>query len=460
MMTRSPLALSAALLLALPCVARAQDAAPEAVAPGTPWTQAAPAVDAKLRQRFSLGAYGEQSLVNGWGGVDIVLDERLRAPIQIGSTDVEFRFTGRFGGGINEESSLSHTRVREVALALKPADWELELGRFTPVGGGYHLVDGAQALRKLGGGWRLGLWGGTAPDPYTTLPAGRFGGGPVATLERDRLWVELGSELLMASGGVDRAAIIGAVRGDPSRSLELGARADMEVADFSGKLRPSELQATARWHLSDATSLDLYYDAYSSQVYLLTADRDPALTHYASRWAGLEQGWIARDVDDTVYHAVGGGLDHHIDLGEAWADTLLVGVRGRARTSVGGPTGGSYVRLFAGLPDAMDGRVDLRLEQQVLSWGGALDLETIGSLWFDALPSKGLSVDSSVQVGWRRFDPNGKIAPSTWADVYVDWMANRRFQFAAGYRFGNSLDLYEWDTSQAMMARVTWRESR
>src|SRR5262249_45022434 len=60
--------------------------------------------------------------------------------------------------------------VRQLGFEYDSAHWTLDLGRSLVYRGGPRLVDGVQALYQPGTTTKLGVWGGLAPDLFTTDP--------------------------------------------------------------------------------------------------------------------------------------------------------------------------------------------------------------------------------------------------------------------------------------------------
>lgn len=135
--------------------------------------------------RFSAGVWFDAAPSSRAYGLDMLLGDTLRASlIEKPTLHLDLLAAARLSVRLFDGGQVDRARVRALGLRFKLDKVVLDVGRFTPKGGGIRLVDGVQVLGDLGHGVQLGAWAGLGPDPWSTMPAARFGGGPVPAAPR------------------------------------------------------------------------------------------------------------------------------------------------------------------------------------------------------------------------------------------------------------------------------------
>lgn len=422
---------------------------------------AARAGDEVGRQKLTVGGDMAFSPTTDEGfAVGGLIDERLWATVIDGDAiEGQVFLKARLRYQLSEEvSRWENSRVREARLHLDGGGWQLDVGRIG-VDHGMRLVDGVQGLASLGGGWWAGAYGGAGADPYTTLPGVRFGGGPVIRYEGDAVqWQALG-ELMVAPGGLDRAAFVTDARVEVSDAVEVSARVDLQ---HRGPTQPISLADGVVFLIVhppvDGLRLDAFYDAYSSLAYLTTEKQDPSITRFDARAfaADPELAAVADTLDDTLYHLVGASARYRPRIGGA---NLHLRATGRYRYHPDPAVRFARGTLEQGVVGVGGGRLDVTVAENVLQWGGTLGYSAAGFLYLEPFPEAGIALDASAEVGLKPLLDSAILAPQIYADGYLDWITpDGRFILSGGYALTVLMDFDVWDQNHAGMLRVTWVE--
>jgi len=389
------------------------------------------------------------------------LDERLQAPLgdqEAGLT--EARFDGRVGVRLMDNNRLDHTRVRELGVHLVRAKLALNLGRFDVAAGGHRLVDGAQGLLTLGEGVQLGAWGGLAPDPYTTAPALRYGGGPVVAVQQDTVQARFTGEMLSTADGIDRLAGVFDGRYEPSSRFELSSRVDLQVGvgRGNGPVEPADAMLMARVDPSDDLRVTAFVDAYTSWAYLWSEKQDPGLSRFAARSTVLDPGdAVPQDAMDSSVYTVLGASVRQRHLGSADLD-----LRADARLRYHPVAERRYgrFRLKAQLPGRFSGTTDLGAE--ITGWVLGDHAGATGTLyaWSEPWESLPLAFDLSAEGGVRPIPNETVLGPSLYTDLFVDGLIGPRLALSAGLAYSTAMDRQVWDMHHTAMVRLTWNHRR
>jgi hypothetical protein len=417
-----------------------------------------------LNQRVSVGVAGLWSHATGGVDLDLLLAERLRWEA-LRRPDVRLRVLAdaRFAFDLVGKPRLTATwsalewgRVRRLGVEIETPAMTLQLGRHPVHRGGFRLVDGVQLITRPKPHWEVGLWGGLAPDAVSTMPALRFGGGPLAALTLSWLQVSLAGEILGTPAGLDRlgALIQGRLSLDPH--LELHARADLQVPDGRGGGALVDAAVFLRGRPHRSLDLELLYDAYSSVRYLRSVDRDPAARRFALRAEalGLTEGVPQELNDPTIHHLVGFSGRWRPGLDAARLRPTL-GLDLRYRHHAEPARRFARASLRGGLLGIGD-RLDLLLDGGVLM----VDRRPRGELGLSALLELGrqrlVALDGSARLSLLPGDEGG-VAPAWYGDLFVDVLTPFGLVLAAGI-YGEGLSVPQgWDVAVGGLARVTWR---
>lgn len=405
----------------------------------------------EVRNRFGTALIYENAQQTGSQELELYLSDTLYARLlDRPDWELELRFAGRAGIRLLDKGQLDRARVRDLSLRAQADRWQVDLGRFAPTGGMFRLVDGVQVLGEVHTNLRLGFWGGLVPDPYTTIPALRYGGGPVLTWQSPRGEFSLLGEVAGTAAGLDRLAGVIRARGELSKVLEAGGHADVQLRN--GSLALADSMVWVRIDPIEALRIDVAYDGWSSLAYSVTERRDAAITRFAARSATVKgEPFNPQDAtDSTTYHmaSVRGRWRH-----EPTRFELSMGGRYRYHDTVHGRM--LWGDLTGSLRGLVSGRLDLSLTQAVFHWASGPGTETSLRLW--AQPDKGgdWAIDASADLVMRGGTP--AWTPTVYADLFVDWMPLSGFSLSAGYAFTQSTDVDRWDTYHALSVRAGWR---
>jgi hypothetical protein len=291
------------------------------------------------------------------------------------------------------------------------------------------LFDGAELLWHPGTAWDLGAWAGASPDRFTGRPEARFGGGPVVAWTTSKAQASLAGEVLWAAGGLDRASILALAGADAGPGTGISGRLDVQITDAAGRFGLADGAIFGRWRPTPGLDLAVMYDAYGAERYLLTQDRDPALSRFAARAdaAGVTTDNPQDTLDPTISHLTGVDLRWR-PKGDGPRASLVERYRYHAD-----PTR----RFFRVSPSAgallVDQRLDLGIDGNLLwidqKWRGdagitasaeltkqrTLDLEGSGRMLLDQSAFSG-------RKGWE-------------ADLFVDAVARSGFMVSAGFEW-------------------------
>lgn len=386
----------------------------------------ATAASAGDRAVTSVGVAGAYSHAIGDGDVDLLLSERARWSLGDGTLEPRLLVDGRTRLDPNGEPGVEIAHVRSLGVSLAPGDWTLTLGRHPVEHGGPRLVDGMQALHRSSGGWDVGLWAGFAPDLFTTRPRARVGGGPILAITRPRAQASAVGEVLVASGGLDRAGAL--VQGRLNALPELATNARVDVQAQGGSVGLADAATLSRWMPHEAWRFDVLGQVYSSYRYLTTEDLDPDITRFDARAedAGITEGLLTDTLDPTMYGMVGGGTRWRPPAEGARPRLELVGRYRHQRDAT--------LRFARINPQAAIERIGGRVDVQIDGAWIAVDERTLGdaglSLLVDLQPDGTLLLDGSTRL---LFDPEAYGQPGWYADLFLDWVAGDAWVVVAGF---------------------------
>jgi hypothetical protein len=393
--------------------------------------------------------------------VELILGESLTARLlRRGGWTLELIAAGRMDLRTSEEAlQIDDARIRALGLRLRSDVVEVDLGRFSPAGGVWRLVDGVQVRAQAGRGVYLGAWGGLSPDPWTTAPAMRYGGGPILGWRGEGGEFAALGEILATADGIDRVSGVAQGRVEFGTVVEIEALLDLQTRGKDAPVVLSDAMLRARFDPIEPLRIDLVYDAWSSWSYLVSATRDPALTRFEARSrAALDDPWIPQDTyDPTVYHMVGATVSWRPELRRPEGVRLNLDLIGRYRYHEDPLRQHARAGLRANLTGLAGGRVDLSLGQAYLWWSDEPATETTASLWASLDPNARVALDTSAMLIVQPHDGGtGTWGPSIYADLFLDGYLGKGVTMALGYALSNSQDLDRWDVWHGLMGRVGW----
>jgi hypothetical protein len=270
---------------------------------------------------------------------DLALAQRLRWTVAgdpAGTSATRMLADARFSvdptGG---DPAFEWSSVRQLGVELSRPGYALTIGRTAVFRGGPRLVDGVQALLRPSDKVDVGLWGGLAPDVFTTLPRLRPGAGPIVSYVTPRLQASVAGDVTVAVGdpartGLDRVGVLTMVRATADRAAEASGRLDLELVGAEGtRLVDGSLFGVVT--PTPFLRVDALYNAFSSYLYQNTTDLDPDLQRFAVRAGVLGTGVdaIGADTrDPRLNHVVGGAVQLQPDTDGA-APRVRVTVRNR-----------------------------------------------------------------------------------------------------------------------------------
>jgi len=368
---------------------------------------------------------------------------------------VSLGFDGRAGLRLLQ-GRLDDFRIQDASVRFEGAKGSIALGRVRLEGGGWRLVDGAVALLQPTPGLRVGGWVGAVPDPWTTSPAPRFGGGPMVLFDHRVVQARFVGEVAGGPPGLERLGAAASVRAEAGRWFEASARADLQHGGPGRGLLAADLGVSARGRPVEDVRLDLFWSAWAGQAWLQGVARDPWLSRFAARYeADLDPADVGEARDLTLRHLVGFTASFDPRLPGDLGPRLTTGARLRVRP---GTPADRYARLsgWAGLRGLAAGRLDVVADGGAVLWGGAWRADLGASVWFEPHPDVPLALDVSARLGLER-RPDGTVAPMVYADLFVDALLGRGVSLSAGYRFTNDLDTDRWNAAHAGLLKITWR---
>ncbi len=408
---------------------------------------------ARVQNRVSLGVLGVFAPTPGVGNLELQLSDRLRVRFrELNGVKAEFRFDGRVGFRLLHGGELDRTRITALGLHLEHERFSLDAGRFR-IQGSWRLADGVQGMVRLGRGFELGGWVGEVPDPYTTAPAPRLGGGPLFRFVHAKGQASVGLELAGTSAGLDRFALLLAGRVEPVKRVEIAVRADLQrTAEIP--LVPADLSLSGTFDPRDDLRLHAGYSAWSGLAYLQGLDRDPGLSRLARRFNNfsIADHTTANDaVDSTLYHQAGGGLRWTPKGDNA---TAVLGFDGRYRHHELVTRRHARARLTAGVRGLLGDRLSLITDNSAVYWRQRWRWEGGLTARIEPDPKRVLSIDASARVSVSTVTDQPR--PTLYADLFADLVLPHRVLLSVGYRFTNELDADVWNAAHVALVRATW----
>lgn len=408
---------------------------------------------ARVQNRVSLGVLGVFAQTPAVGNLELQLSDRLRVRFrERDGLKAELRFDGRVGFRLLHGGQLDRTRITALGLHLEHERFSLDAGRFR-VHGSWRLADGVQAMLRLGRGFELGGWFGEVPDPFTTAPAPRVGGGPLFRFVHAKGQASVGLELAGTQAGLDRLALLLAGRVEPVKRVEIALRADLQRTP-DVPLVPADLSLTGTFDPRDDLRLHAGYSAWSGLACLQGLDRDPGLSRLAARFNHFSLGdhTTANDaVDPSLYHQAGGGL-RWTPKGERAGAVL--GFDGRYRHHDLATRRHARARLTAGVQGLLGDRLSLITDHSAVYWRQRWRWEGGITARIEPDPTRLLSLDASARVSVSTVA--GEPRPTLYADVFADLLLPQRILLSFGYRFTNELDTDAWNAAHVALVRATW----
>ena len=409
------------------------------------------------RATTSVGAQGIISPpTDDVAGLNLLLAHRLRWTLVEGDqATTKALINGRFTFDPLQDVVLERTRVNALGVSIAGEQTTWNLGRSAVYRGGPRLVDGVQLAHRLDGGWEIGAWGGEAPDLFTTLPAPRFGGGPILVYAQPTVQASIvGEALVDSAGALDRAGALMQARYSALPRMEIDSRLDLQLP--SGGASPlSDGLIFFRWTPREALRLDAFYNAYAAPWYLTSAERDPALQRWSQRSEalGLTEDIPQDSVDPTLHQLVGAG--GRVDTSERVR--LGLDLRYRYHADPDRQFGRATPKLT--LRGLADDRLELTADVTLLY----ANLDPRGEVgvagWFEPSPD-GVAFDSAVRLLYAQVD--GVAMPGFYADSYVDWIHVDGWVVAAGvFATGDFDDAFGdapfLDAAYGAIGRLSWR---
>ena len=390
-----------------------------------------------------VGVQGVYSPPAEEGELDLVLSERVRWGLwEQDDLTAQLRLDARFTVDPFRPVTIETSRVREAGLHLSSPRLAVDVGRSPVLYGGPRLVDGVQLVGGVGESWTAGFWLGEAPDLFTTRPAKRVGGGPILVRQLDRHQVSLVGELLYSDVGFDRAGVLVQGRSALNRRLWVDTRLDLQSVSEGSSLADAAL--FVRWQPQPTLRLSAFYDAYSTQRYLATADRDPAVQRFAARSEslGLSEDIPQDALDPTLYQLMGGSV--------RWASVGRLSVQFDARYRYHALADRRYARAGPRVGVQCTDALSLTVDALALYVGEQTRSELGLTAWYQ--PERPLAVDGSVRLLF------GDQRPSFYADGFVNWVSPPAgLSLAAGVFFHGQQSGDFTDTAVGGMARLSWR---
>ena len=401
---------------------------------------AAPTSAADVYSRTSFSVLGTGAA--GHGSLDALLSERLRVRWSSPGVDGAAFFEGRIGARV-PDTTMHRTRIRALGLRLDFEGAWLDVGRFRVEGGAWRLADGVQGMARLGAGVEIGGWFGEMPDPFTTLPAPRIGGGPLFRWEHDIAQISAALEVAGTAAGLDRAAFVLSGRVEPVETVEITANVDLQ--DVAGVPQPADLGLALTLDPDDAFRVRLFWNTWSGLAWNQGHARDVALSRFELRF-GETIPLDATAVDLSLYHQGGGMVRWRPALPQG--GFFVLSTDGRYRGHVESERRYARATARVGL-EGLGGRFDFSTDHSAVYWdeawrwdGGVTARVEIKRDVFALDASARLAMGPSVQ-------------PAIYADLFVDLNPGPVW-ISAGYRFTNEQDRDEWSAAHVGLLRVTW----
>ena len=416
----------------------------------------AEAGDWRVTNRLSAGVIVDLPH-HSWNlGGELLISERFRARIQ---TDrgalIEVVASGRTGLKMGTWT-LNRTRVRALGVRIDADALHMEIGRHPVIDGGWRLVDGVQALARPWKHVEVGGWLGLLPDPWTTAPAPRFGGGPILRWRGKRWQAAVLAEIAGTVAGLDRLAVRASGRVEVGKVLDLSGRAELANGGASAPVRAEELGISAVIDPAPRLRVRTGWAMSGGHAYVQGVQRDPALTRWWQRWtdAAPTEPVPWEETTDIATHLVRGSVMWRPVLKAG--PILHLGVRARAGLRPA-DMAASTARIAGegGACGLLGGRVDLLATGGALLWGGSWRSELGVRGWLGPDPKGRLQIEAAGRL-WIGRRPDGVLVPSVAADLYIDWRVARGLDVALGYRLDNDLDVDRWNTVHTALVRASW----
>jgi hypothetical protein len=367
----------------------------------------------------SLGVRGDLSVATGGqSDLDLLLTERLRwkvLPQLPGET--RLWIDGRLVVDTNGTVGLEHSRLTRMATSTQVDRFTLDVGRSPVQYGGPRLVDGLQGQWRLNRSFLAGVWGGYAPDLFSTLPRNRVGGGLFASFSSMGIAASLLTENLFSEGLKDRSAALFQLRFETLPTISVGSRMDVQQ-DGDSSWRVADGALFARISPNAHWRVDADYHAYSSYRYLETQDLDPTIQRFAQRAeaVGLTTGIPQESPDTTLFQQVSGRLrwrSPQIGESEIGASLLF-----KVRTAANGIGDYALVAPSVGLYGWAGGRVDTAIDAALRQSGESFSGDAGGTVAFLSQGDADWMVDCSARA---LFSSAYDGVPGAYLDTFFDW---------------------------------------
>ena len=401
---------------------------------------AAPASAADVHSRTSVSLMGGASA--GHGFFEGTLSERLRVRWSTDTVEGTALFDGRVGLRA-PDGSMHRTRIRGLGLRLDFERARVDVGRFGVEGGAWRLADGVQAMVRLGAGVEAGGWFGEVPDPFTTLPAPRIGGGPLLRWEHDIAQISAAVEVTGTAAGLDRAAVILTGRVEPTETVEI--RTTIDLQDVAGVPQPADLGLVVALDPDPSLRVRLVWNTWSGLAFNQGHGRDVALSRFEQRF-GEALPLDATAIDLSLYHQGGGAIRWRPSL--PGGGFFLLGADGRYRGHL--DIARHYARATGRVGvQGLGGRVDLSTDHSAVLWNEAWRWDGGVTARVD-IKRDAFALDASARVA---MGPSSQ--PAIYADLFADVQAGPVW-IAAGYRFTNEQDRDAWSAAHVGLLRISW----
>jgi hypothetical protein len=370
---------------------------------------------------------------------DLIFGQRLRWTLfDNGATALRLRMNGRFTLSPGDAATWKRNRVQQLGVSVVNDRFTLDVGRHPVLKGGPRLVDGLQFVAHASDTIDVGVWGGLAPDLYTTDPKLHPGFGPIVAFTASRMQASIAGDIVLADG-LSRMGTLVQGRMSAARTLDFSVRADLDLA---GGFRIADAQVFARWAPHDNLRIDGFYNAFSSFLYQNVRDVDPDIQRFEQRIVNQLPGFlpvIAQNcLDPSVNHMLGGDIRIRP---QGMNTGLLASVSGRYRMGSKAETteacfyadANSYVRIHprvgvANLP--VGGGLDVTLDANLYSINGFGQSDAGVTVFFEPLDDGILAVDASYRMLFNRYEapipgvdagnPEGYRGTGHYADLFVD----------------------------------------
>lgn len=431
--------------------------------------------------------YWQSSAVKDIEGIkandlDLLVGQRLRWTL-IGKENFHLRARAdaRFVLGVDgDEAFFQRNRVRTLGLSFLTRKWTLDVGRHPVHKGGPRLVDGLQFVYHVSKKFELGVWGGLAPDLFTTDPRLRPGGGPILAFTASRFQLSVVGEVLTAEDGLDRVGALAMARLSAARTIEVSGRLDMDLISAEGGPHLADAQAFVRWAPVPAMRFDVFYDAFSSYRYLKTENLDPDIQRFDLRLLKNDirlPALLQNCLEPKVAHAMGSTLALQPD-----SDGVAPRVAVAGRYRFGTPEGdvplfepgvtenvcafddvNEFLRVnpqigLMGIP--LGGRLDVRLDANLYQIEGRSQYDGGIIVFWEPSDDGVFAIDLSYRALINPFDevdnPLGYDGLGHYGDLFVDLVVEPAdLMVGAGVNVVTEPGVIVSDTGIGAFARIT-----